>query len=667
MIKRVFNASYTTTACGGIKNKKGWLVLLPLFFVVTNTLFGQFKTVPLTNYYTVSTTPVNAAKITGTPLTLPFFDDFAGVDKGIPDAKLWVTPTNVWVNNTYSQTQPSINMVSFDGLQANGSPYIFPKEATDSLIMQGRSDSLTSKPIDLSSYRLKDSLYLSFYYQNTGLGEQPDPNDSLQVLFLNSRGQWNAVWTQKGKTPNPKFIQQFIPVKIADYLHENFQFKFVAFGRLTGQFDTWNVDYVYFNKARTLKDTVLADAALRKEISPLLKRYRSMPLKQLLANPTTAFADSISTDLVSYSSRFNPKVQFKLSNQAGTTLVTQDITLDDFENKIEVRKVRVALPKLSLSTNTTNSLKVKFQYLSLDGINTKLPNVLTANDTLSKTTVFEDYYAYDDGTAEAASYLSQGYGKVAVQFINNGKVDSVQAIRVAVAPALQNLAGKSTIVVVWDNDKGKPGKVLSQRQVVIQYPDKMNGFVEFDVRKETTYQVGEYTQQTAKTPIAVSDTFYVGYLQLSDDIPLKVGLDKNTVHYQLDATKKKASYNTTFFSFGAEWVPDTDTNSAVKGSLMIRPVMGGKVEVIKVVNKPLATENEIDSQLVISPNPTSGLIQWNNPTLTDVEIVDFTGKILWKATTRNQEVNVQNLNTGVYILRLSNEQHTFVRKIAITH
>lgn len=667
MIKRVFNASYTTTACGGTKNKKGWLVLLPLFFVVTNTLFGQFKTVPLTNYYTVSTTPVNAAKITGTPLKLPFFDDFAGVDKGMPDAKLWVTPTNVWVNNTYSQTQPSINMVSFDGLQANGSPYIFPKEATDSLMMQGRSDSLTSKPIDLSSYRLKDSLYLSFYYQNTGLGEQPDPNDSLQVLFLNSRGQWNAVWTQKGKTPNPKFIQQFIPVKIADYLHENFQFKFVAFGRLTGQFDTWNVDYVYFNKARTLKDTVLADAALRKEISPLLKRYRSMPLKQLLANPTTAFADSISTDLVSYSSRFNPKVQFKLSNQAGTTLVTQDITLDDFENKIEVRKVRVALPKLSLSTNTTNSLKVKFQYLSLDGINTKLPNVLTANDTLSKTTVFEDYYAYDDGTAEAASYLSQGYGKVAVQFINNGKVDSVQAIRVAVAPALQNLAGKSTIVVVWDNDKGKPGKVLSQRQVVIQYSDKMNGFVEFDVRKETTYQVGEYTQQTAKTPIAVSDTFYVGYLQLSDDIPLKVGLDKNTVHYQLDATKKKASYNTTFFSFGAEWVPDTDTNSAVKGSLMIRPVMGGKVEVIKVVNKPLATENEIDSQLVISPNPTSGLIQWNNPTLTDVEVVDFTGKILWKATTRNQEVNVQNLNTGVYILRLSNEQHTFVRKIAITY
>lgn len=667
MIKRFFNSSYTRATRPCAKGKKGWLVLLPLFFVVTNTLMGQFKTVPLTNYYAVPTTPANAAKIADTPLTLPFFDDFAGVDKGMPDAKLWVTPTNVWVNNTYSQTHPSVNMVSFDGLQANGSPYIFPKETNDSLMMQGRTDSLISKPIDLSSYSLRDSLYLSFYYQNTGLGEQPDPNDSLQVLFLNSRGQWNAVWTQKGKTPNPKFIQQFIPVKIADYLHGNFQFKFVAFGRLTGQFDTWNVDYVYFNKARTLKDTVLADAALRKEVSPLLKRYRSMPMKQLLANPTAAFADSISTDLITYSSRFNPKVQLKISNQAGTTLATQDITLDDFENKVEVRKLRVALPKVSLSTSTTNSLKVKFQYLSLDGINTKLPNVLTANDTLSKTTVFEDYYAYDDGTAEAASYLSQGYGKVAVQFINNGKVDSVQAIRVAVAPALQNLAGKNTIVVVWDNDKGKPGKVLSQRQVVIQYPNKMNGFVEFDVRKEATYQIAEGVQQTAKTPIAVSDTFYVGYLQLSDDIPLKVGLDKNTVHYQLDATKKKAVYNTTFFSFGSEWVPDTDTNSAVKGSLMIRPVMGGKVEIIKVINQPLATESDLDAQLVLSPNPTSGLIQWNNPTLTTVEVLDFMGKTLWKEETRSQEVNLQSLNTGIYLLRLSNGQHSFVRKIAITH
>lgn len=666
MIKRVIDV-YAITLGAWHKHKKGWLVLLPLFFVATSVSFGQFKTVPLGDYYPLQRIPNKGAKTADASLQLPFFDDFANSKNGIPNPNLWITPTNIWVNNTYSTQQPSVNMASFDGLKANGSPYIFPKESNDSLTMQGRTDSLMSKAIDLSSYSLRDSLYLSFYYQNTGLGEQPDPNDSLQVLFLNSRGQWNAIWTMKGKSPNPTFMQQFIGVKSADYLHEKFQFKFVAFGRLTGQFDTWNVDYVYFNKARTLKDNVLVDAALRKEVSPLLKRYRSMPIKQLLQNPSAVLVDSISTDLITYASRFNPKVQFKLTDQTGATLLTRDVTLNDFENKIETRTIRLALPKVTIASASKVQLKATFEYASLDGVNIKLPNVLTANDTISKTTVLEDYYAYDDGTAEASSYLSQGYGKVAVQFINNGKVDSVRAIRLAIAPSLQNLVGKNTIVVVWDKDKGKPGKVLSQRQVVIQYPDLMNGFIEYDVRKEATYQVGESVQQTAKTPIAVSDTFYVGYLQLSDDVPLKIGLDKNTPHYQLDASKKKTTFNTTFFSFGSEWVPDTDTNSAVKGSLMIRPVMGGTVEVINVINKPLATEDEVDSQLIVSPNPSSGLIQWNNPTLKYVEVLDLTGRTVWKEDTNSQEINLQTLNTGIYMLRLSSEQHTFVRKIAITH
>jgi hypothetical protein len=101
--------------------------------------------------------------------------------------------------------------------------------------------------------------------------------------------------------------------------------------------------------------------------------------------------------------------------------------------------------------------------------------------------------------------------------------------------------------------------------------------------------------------------------------------------------------------------------------LMIRPVMGGTVEVINVINKPLATEDEVDSQLIVSPNPSSGLIQWNNPTLKYVEVLDLTGRTVWKEETNSQEINLQTLNTGIYMLRLSSEQHTFVRKIAITH
>jgi hypothetical protein len=190
------------------------------------------------------------------------------------------------------------------------------------------------------------------------------------------------------------------------------------------------------------------------------------------------------------------------------------------------------------------------------------------------------------------------------------------------------------------NDRGKPGTVLRGLYTKIQYPDQQNGFIEYAI-----------------DPVVVTDTFYVGYLQYTDDEPVVVGLDKTSSQF----TSKH------FFNISNEWInaatADTTLYKAIQGSLLIRPVMGGQVSPVV-----LETEDEIqDKNLIVSPNPSSGIIRWNDRSLKKVEVFDISGRSVYQETADNQSINLEHLNSGMYLLRLSNERNTFVRKIWISH
>ena len=123
-------------------------------------------------------TPVVRAQ---TALQLPFFDDFtttsakSGVDQ--PDPARWQAGSGVYINNTMGFNQPTRNIATFDGLQANGRPYV-----RDNPLEQGYTDTLASKPINLAGLSAASGVYLSFYWQIKGLGELPDPGDTLSKL-----------------------------------------------------------------------------------------------------------------------------------------------------------------------------------------------------------------------------------------------------------------------------------------------------------------------------------------------------------------------------------------------------------------------------------------------------------------------------------------------------
>lgn len=81
-----------------------------------------------------------------------------------------------------------------------------------------------------------------------------------------------------------------------------------------------------------------------------------------------------------------------------------------------------------------------------------------------------------------------------------------------------------------------------------------------------------------------------------------------------------------------------------------------------------ATQEASKNGFQIFPNPTSNFLNINfkNQTLQTLKVVDLTGQVLIKKQghfSENLVLNLADLPTGIYILQLENENHTFFQKI----
>ena len=118
-------------------------------------------------------------------LSLPFIDDFS-YDSYKVDNDLWME-SSVFVNRTYPINPPTIGVVTFDGLDANG----FARDFSPSTSSEP-SDTLLSQTIDLSGI---SSAYFMFHYQGRGMGDSPQQMDKLVLEFLNDTLVWEQIWS----------------------------------------------------------------------------------------------------------------------------------------------------------------------------------------------------------------------------------------------------------------------------------------------------------------------------------------------------------------------------------------------------------------------------------------------------------------------------------------
>ena len=144
---------------------------------------GQFCTAQeiLTGFYRGNRQATRYVNPEG--IFLPFFDDFSHV-RLYPDSTKW-TDDNAYVNDGFPLCPPNRNAATLDVLDANGRVYDY---AISNAFV---AEYLTSARIRLDSVMdpepraltPADSIYLSFYYQPQGNGNQPETQDSLVLQF----------------------------------------------------------------------------------------------------------------------------------------------------------------------------------------------------------------------------------------------------------------------------------------------------------------------------------------------------------------------------------------------------------------------------------------------------------------------------------------------------
>ena len=559
-------------------------------------------------------------------MTLPFFDDFATTNTLHPNTTYWLPGSGVYINNTLATTQPSLNIATFDGLNALGTPYNVANPA-----YQDNTDTLTSQSINLSGLTAKDSVYLSFYWLPKGLGERPDTLDTFRVEFKNRKNEWVEAWTRNGQLDQDStFTQAFVLIKDTTFLHSDFQFRFRSYGRSSGPYDTWHLDYVYLDKDRSVKSPYIFDVAARRPLTSLFKNYTAIPLKQFQQNMTEAKSAFVLADVSNNFNKFNVLTgTFLIFDATSNVQYFKDVQGSVNIASLGSAKFKIDLAALNLPFKQPSlSLVSKFFITTTDNAT---PGVnLYRNDTITSVTNLSDYYAFDDGSAEFGIQMNQKLGRAAVRFTLS-KPDTIAGVRMNIIPFGKDVSGQSFNIQLWSNKSGKPDQLLAQRSVSAKYPPDRNGFLDFPFI----------------SAVAVKDTFYVGWLQINEQA-IVMGYDRNS-----SLGKDKI-----FFNLGPEWVNEKSLN----GSIMIRPYMGGKSpEPILGVEPSTAKEN------YFFPNPAQGTIRWTSTAFKRIDIFSVQGKLLKTILPENgnHSMPTTGLDTGIYLFNATDGKRNFVQKILI--
>ncbi len=658
---------------------------------------------------------------TAKPVELPFFDDFSD-ERTYPSNKRWQSD-QILVNSGFPLFPTNYNAATFDVLDATGAVY---SNGSSNPFIADSLMSKPIILVDENGERLSpaDSLYFSFYYQPQGNGDAPETNDSLVLKFgcvidtfkieydtvmikdmllymgvdtifvgdilyhdytstcnldmftlaeqqytaadsnavvaipcdtiFYSEMHWDHVWSSEGMTldsfllanDNKYFKQVMIPVKKQHYFDREMIILFYNYGSLSttmypnnrSNVDNWNIDFVYFDKNRSYDDFTYPMVTFSQKSPSFLRRYSSMPYRQYVNNPTVAMVADYqmyiaNLDSVSANAQYSCTIErtngdWSYDYNSKWCDVAPFIT-SGFQN-CEGDNSTQACPHLDnflfdLDDTADSTSFLITHIVKLDG-----ENASVAGDTLYGKQGFYNYYSYDDGTPE------MGYGVVpedsyfASQF-SVSMPDTLCGVQLLFNRTFNDANYDFFDIVVWNDNNGKPGneiyRLKNQRP---KWDDNL-------IYKFAYYRFDEI--------VKVNGTIYVGVMQQS----------RESINIGFDTSVDNSQYN--FFETGNGW-----ENSIMKGSLMIRPVIGSSYYIG-------IEENKHSNKISLYPNPASNTINISDLPLEkcdDVRIYDVSGRLL-KHYNNDNILDVSSLSNGLYILKvMTNDGDVYMGKFLIS-
>ena len=639
---------------------KYWFLLIILFVLIPFKGQSQFK---LTDASKQNNQIINNKSKAINRISLPFIDDFSNY-LDIPNPNLWDN-NGAWVNFDFPFLPPTIGVLTFDALNSEG--YLYPMANTTGF----SADTVSSCFIRLDSIidpnkiplTPQDSIYFSFYVQPGGgygpiwesIGSSPSKKDSLILQFYSLHdNSWNSVWETQGLSIDSIYSKDSvywlyvnIPIIESKYFNDSFRFRFLNFASLdnnpsysyVSNCDQWHIDYVYLNKDRKFDEKATRDIAFVNPAYSFLKDCQAMPAIQFLASD---MADTLGITIVNLAdTALNSIYKYDVRNSNNIIVNSYNGGFENIYPYIKTKEFQTspshAAPPINFTYEFDNNTWTFF-----DITHTVKPGVgqdnNALNDTIHFRQIFENYFAYDDGTAE------NGFGiepiknsNLAVGFDLNVE-DTLMAVDIYFNSTYQDANQKPFYICVWNSLDGKPLDSIYHSYAYLT---------------PSTQGLNQFTRYYLERPVILSQGLSFISIQTKYNDYLNVGFDRNT-----DASTK---------IFG-NWANSWEQNTLFKGSLMLRPYFGYK----SMIGLPVIEKSEIS--LSIYPNPTNSILNINlsengnefpNSNY-ELRIANMMGKEVYNSSYKNQ-INVSNLSSGVYIFYLINKEtnQTIKQKLII--
>lgn len=604
-------------------NKKLMILILLAVVGMTNGFAQEY----LTGFYGAETTGETLKSREETVATLPFFDDFKAPGF-YPDETKWQSKC-VFVNSGFPKMPVNYRAATLDVLDQYGK--VYSNGSSNPFI----ADSLMSVRIRLDSvgnhaFTPADSVYFSFYYQPGGFGDAPDRDDSLVLQFgyrQDDQIVWKQMWATEGGTYDV-FRKVMIPVVDECFFTDEFYILFFNYGTLPttvypndrSNMDQWNIDFVYLDMNRSAVNDFYPSVNFTHVSPSFLQRYKSMPYKHFKDNPLSAIKNDFNMyltnlDVNAHEIKYSCEVMdnntgwhYGFENTPSIILQYDNVGADSLYVRMDDFIYPYSSPLDTTSFTITHRVDVVDEF-----------GGVVAGDMMKHHQGFYNYFAYDDGIPE------MGYGLVpddtyfAAQF-NVTLLDTLSGVQMLFNRTFNDANLNFFDIVVWRDNNGKPGEIIYTLE------DQRPSWDDSLIYKFSYYKFDEV--------VKVNSTFYVGIRQQYSKT-INIGFDTSTDNHQ---------YN--FYDSGNGW-----KNSSFPGSLMIRPIMGKKAYFVGV------DENqEVMNELTLYPNPAQNFVRIGNVdenSCEEIQVYDMTGRIVGVYPCCN-ELNVSDLNNGVYMVRVVN-------------
>ena len=642
--------------------KRFFVLLIITVVILPITAFSQERVSGLSSNPIIAVEAIqyklNPVKNGTSPLILPFVEDFS-THIGYPNPNKFIDK-QAFVNNTYPIFPPSIGVATLDALDENGEIYAHANS------VGFHADTLTSNYIRLDSiftpYRaisVQDSLYFSFYFQPGGgtpsfpfvqwerIGNKPETSDYLLLDFgytQNGATNWTNVWSSPGVSLDEwlnndpfklnYFKQILIPITQTVFLTDSFQFRFRNIASLedngvdgwASNVDQWHLDYFRLDINRSFSDIYPNDITFVAPTTSCLEDYQSVPwshyqssmLKEKFDNKMANLSNNIKNASYNY-------YVMKNNSEHLYTYTCNNENIDPYYNNGLQDYSFHASPNVEFSFTQDGQDSAFFSITHIQKLDGATGDNILANDTIVYHQKFTNYFAYDDGTAEAgySLYNTNPIPKsyLAVRFTLSHP-DTLRALKIWFNRTFNNENVVPFTIMVWNmGANNQPGSVIDSFPA--QIPLYSLDFLNF-----ATYYLDR--------PVPITGTFFVGIKQ-EHNIQLNIGYDQNT-----DA-REFFLYKTT--NVWAEPI--------IKGSPMIRPVVGNYLE-------PQSIQDHALYGITLYPNPTTEtLFMKTSPSLFEngevihYSIYDMYGKTIYMQPIQNEitVIQVSHFAKGIYFVK----------------